>query len=78
MTTFDVLSVTTFVPLLILLGIGGRLLPVWMFINSMQLLVHTPLLSMHMPANLHYFLTHYLNYFSLNFEFKNTEIAWYS
>ena len=47
-------------------GIGGRLLPTWMFLNSLQLIVHTPLLATNMPSNLHYFLVRYLDMFRMN------------
>lgn len=52
--------------LLILLGINANLLPTWMFINSMQLIMHTALLTTNMPSNLHFFLFHYLNILRLN------------
>ena len=42
--------------LLLLIGMNARLLPMWMFINSMQLFVHTPLLASYMPSSLNYFL----------------------
>ena len=45
----------------ILIGLGGRMLPTWMFINSMQLIMHTPLLATYMPSNLNYFLVKYLS-----------------
>ena len=43
------------------MGMGARLLPTWMFLNSMQLIAHTPLLNTYMPSNLHYFLIKFLN-----------------
>ena len=46
----------TFILVFLLIGLGGRLLPTWMFINSMQLIFHAPLLNTYMPANLNYFL----------------------
>ena len=46
--------------LFLLIGAGGRLLPTWMFVNSLQLFVHTPLLASYMPSGLAYFLKHYL------------------
>ena len=52
--------IATFIPVLVLVGLGGRLLPTWMFFNSLQLIVHTPLLPAHLPANIHYLLTKYL------------------
>ena len=53
-------------PVLILIGLGGQLLPTWMFLNSMQLITHVPMLDAHVPANLHYFLVHYLSLIRLN------------
>ena len=48
--------------LLFFIGIAGNLLPTWMFLNSMQLLVHIPLLSgTSMPANLHVFFKLFLD-----------------
>ena len=60
--------------LAIFIGFGGRLLPTWMFINSMQLIVHTPLLQTNMPANLHMFLQRYLDLLRLNVEFFSQPI----
>lgn len=39
----------------------GSLLPTWMFINTLQLLAHLPLLNSSMPANAHHFLKGYLD-----------------
>lgn len=50
----------------VFLGMGGRLLPTWMFLNSMQLIVHTPMLNTFMPSNLHYFLISFLNLVRIN------------
>ena len=55
-------------------GLGGRLLPTWMFINSISLIVHTPLLAIDMPANLHYFFLKYLDILRLNSKSLNDEI----
>ena len=52
--------------LIVFLGIGANLLPTWMFVNSMQLIMHTALLKTSMPSNLHYFLIHYLNLLRMN------------
>jgi len=41
-------------------------LPTWMFLNSMQLIVHTPLVDTYMPTNLHIFIQRYLNLFRFN------------
>ena len=35
----------------------GSLLPTWMFINTLQLAAHLPLLNTNMPANVHYVLS---------------------
>lgn len=58
--------IATLLPMVLLVGLGGRLLPTWMFFNSLQLIVHTPLLPTHLPANVHYFLTSYLGFLRLN------------
>jgi hypothetical protein len=34
------------VSLILFVGMGGRLLPTWMFLNSLQLIVHVPLLDL--------------------------------
>lgn len=47
---------TIFCFLFLFVGLGARLLPTWMFLNSLQLIVHTPLIAAYMPANLNYFL----------------------
>lgn len=44
----------------------GPLLSVWMFINSMQLIVHIPLIAIKLPGNAHYFLLDHLNLFNLH------------
>ena len=57
---------TTFLFIMIMCT-GGRLLPTWMFFNSLQLIVYSPLVSTSMPSNLHYFLVNYLQLVRLNF-----------
>ena len=57
----DIVMVLACISLLFFLGINARILPTWMFLNSIQLIMHTVLLSTSMPSNLHYFLMHYLN-----------------
>ena len=54
--------------LILFIGLGGRLLPTWMFLNSLQLIVHLPLLSKSMPSNLHFFLFKYLNFIRMKAE----------
>ena len=44
----------------------GSLLPIWMFVNTLQLIAHTPLINTAMPSNAHYFLMKYLNIVRLN------------
>ena len=48
---------------------GGILVPIWMFINTIILVVHLPLIKSNMPSNIHYMLIHFLNIFRLNFKF---------
>ena len=45
----------------------GPLLPVWMFINSMQLIVHVPLIRAKLPGNSHFFLLDHLNILRMHF-----------
>lgn len=47
--------------LLSFLGLGHSMVSAWMFLNSIQLILHVPLLSIPIPANLHYFLVYYLD-----------------
>ena len=60
--------------LLFFLGINARILPTWMFLNSIQLIMHSVLLSTSMPSNLHYFLLHYLNLIRMNPPSLNLEM----
>ena len=60
---------------LFFIGIAGNLLPTWIFLNSMQLLVHIPLLSgTSMPANLHLFYKLYLDILRPNLVSINEDI----
>jgi len=52
--------------LLIVLSCGS-LLPFWMFINSMQLIAHVPLINSNLPGNSHFFLLENLKIFRLHF-----------
>ena len=45
----------------------GKSLAFWMFVNSLQLVAHLPLLNTVIPANLHQFLRKYLDLVRLNF-----------
>ena len=36
------------------------MLPVWMFFNSLQLIVHLPMMRTHMPATANLFILNYL------------------
>ena len=60
------ISYAVLVPTTILAFFSGSLLPVWMFINSLSLIAHVPLLSSELPANINYFLLEYLNLLRLN------------
>ena len=62
------------VQLTVSLIIGGPSIPAWMFINSMNLVVHLPLIRSNMPPNAQYFLKHYLDIFRVNLEFVNENI----
>jgi hypothetical protein len=46
----------------------GQALPSWMFLNSLQLVAHLPLINTAMPANLHQFLRKYLDFVRLKIE----------
>ena len=39
----------------------GSLLPVWMLVNSLQLLAHVPLIRTNLPGNFNFYLLEYLN-----------------
>ena len=55
------------VVILILVLSCGPLLPVWMFINSMQLIVHVPLIRAKLPGHAHFLLLDHLNILRLHF-----------
>lgn len=61
---------------ILFIGLGGSLLPTWMFLNSLQLIVHLPLVATLMPSNLHMFLLKYLSFMRLKTEStdRQTEI----
>ena len=46
----------------------GPLLPTWMFLNSMQLIFHAPLIKSDMPSHAFYFMIEYLYKLRLHFE----------
>ena len=64
-TDFLYVIIGLFIFLLVLFC--GPLLPVWMFINSMQLIVHVPLLDIKLPGNAHYFILDHLKTFKFHF-----------
>ena len=64
-TMLNIFMLLCFLPFIFSLGFGGRLLPTWMFINSMQLVTHSPLLTTFMPANMHVFFVDYLGWLRL-------------
>lgn len=43
------------------MGFGPSMVTIWMFINTLQLILHTPLMAIPIPSNLHYFLVRYLD-----------------
>ena len=51
---------------------GGPLLPTWMFLNSMQLIFHVPLIKSDMPAHTHFFMIEYLNVLRLHFDWTES------
>jgi len=52
----------------------GSLVQTWLFINSLQLIAHLPLISSKLPANAHYFLLNFMNMVRLNFDSLNSSI----
>ena len=58
--SYIIMGVIGFLLLLLVLTCGP-LLPFWMFLNSMQLMVHVPLIRTAIPGNAHYFFLDYLN-----------------
>ena len=64
----NTILVTSFAPMFFLIGLGGQLLPTWMFLNSLQLITHVPMIDAHIPAPLHYFLVNYLTMIRLDSE----------
>ena len=76
----DIVMFVACMSLLFLLGMNARILPTWMFLNSIQLIMHSVLLSTSMPSNLHYFLLHYLNLIRMSppsYLNKETEVIQY-
>ena len=55
------------IAIIVLVLTFGPLLSVWMFINSMQLIAHVPLIRSKLPGNAHYFLLEHLNIIRLHF-----------
>ena len=53
-------TVTSVLVFFLVLSVGP-LLPVWMFINSMQLILHVPLIRTSLPGIAHFFLLDHLN-----------------
>ena len=50
---------------------GGRLLPTWMFLNSMQLIVHVILIKTDMPSHAHSFMQNFLDKLRLKFDWTD-------
>ena len=52
----------------------GSLISTWMFINSMQLIAHVPLISSKLPANAHYFFLNFMGLVRFNLETINSSL----
>jgi hypothetical protein len=52
----------------------GSLISTWMFINSMQLIAHVPLISSKLPANAHYFFLNFIGLVRFNLETINSSL----
>ena len=62
-----ILFATSAIFSLILFCSNGSLLPVWMFINSFQLIAHVPLITSALPGNAHHLFLECLRILRLNF-----------
>ena len=60
------ITLTVVIPMILLIVWSGSLVPLWMFINSLQLILHVPLIDVQMPSNAHYFLKEYLSLIRFN------------
>lgn len=56
---------------LLVICCAGPLLPTWMFLNSMQLIFHVPLIKSDLPAHAHFFMVEYLKKLRLHFDWTN-------
>lgn len=56
---------------LLVICCAGPLLPTWMFLNSMQLIFHVPLIKSDLPAHAHFFMVDYLTKLRLHFDWTN-------
>lgn len=52
----------------------GSLVTTWIFVNSLQLIAHVPLISARLPPNAHYFLLNFLGLTRLNFQAFNEAV----
>lgn len=52
----------------------GSLVSSWIFLSSLQLVAHIPLLDIKLPGNSHFFLKSILNFTRLNFEALNSTL----
>ena len=70
--------VKAYVVLIVLLIMGffslGSLLPMWIFINSLQIITHTTLLNTMMPGNAFLVLKQYLDLVRLNWPALNEAV----
>lgn len=61
------LLITAIIFITILVLSGGSLIPVWMFINSLQLCAYVVLIPTKLPGNAHHFLLNHLEILRLHF-----------
>ena len=66
MSSLSCISLFIAVPMFLLAICSGSLVPLWMFINSLTLIAHAPLLSESLPSNLSYYLVKILDILRLN------------
>ena len=63
----EIATLTILCIILLILLCAGPLLPAWMFLNSMQLLLHVPLIKSDMPAHAHFLMVDLLQKLRLHF-----------
>ena len=53
----------------------GSVLPLWTFLNSLQIITHSTLLNTMMPSSVHYFFKDYLDLIRLNWTWLNEALT---